>query len=91
VSPAARLPRTQWQPGVAPPAVVRIEEATDPKRRARVLAESRLRLGSGRLQADLFRIAWRRLRAARASAETVTDSDPPSLPTLPAPELAEVA
>jgi hypothetical protein len=75
--------------------VVRIEEASDSKRRARVLAESRLRLGSGRLQADLFRIAWRRLRAARALGDS---ADSGELPTVPAPEpagaghaLAEVA
>ena len=85
MSPPRRLPRTQCQPGVAPAAVVRIEEASDSKRRARVLAESRLRLGSGRLQADLFRIAWRRLRAARASGDSA-DSD--ELPTVPALEPA---
>jgi hypothetical protein len=97
VTLAQRLPRTHCPPGVAPSAVVRIEESTDPKRRARVLAESRLRLGSGRLQADLFKIAWRRLRAARAAGDSAhsSDSDPP---TVPAPEpaaaghaLAEVA
>ena len=75
---AHRLPRTHCPPGVAPPAVVRIEESTDPKRRARVLAESRLGWVQ-QLQADLFKIAWRRLRAG-PGGEHPADSDPPAVP-----------
>lgn len=76
IAPRRRL----WQPDAALTAVVRLEEATDPKRRARVQAVPLTKPGSGQLQADLFRIAWRRLRAYRAAVGRLVGDDPPAVP-----------
>lgn len=86
MSLASRVPRMPWRPPAVPLAVVHLEEATDPKRRARVRAATRHLPGSGHLQADLFRLAWRRRRAARPDDPDEPD-DPPTVPT-PAGPLA---
>lgn len=56
--------------GIAPPEVIRIEEATDPKRRARLQALSRRPTASSRLRTHLAQIA--ELQKFRQPSETPT-------------------
>lgn len=85
---ANRLPRAPWRPPAVPLAVVHLEEATDPKRRARVQAAARHRPGSGHLQADLFRLAWRRRKVVRPTEPGEAD-EPDDPPTVRSPAHAD--
>jgi hypothetical protein len=61
----------------APAEVIRIEESTDPKRRARLQALSRRPTASRRLRAHLTQIA--ELQKTRRAAESPTVDDPPTV------------
>jgi hypothetical protein len=61
----------------APLEVIRIEEATDPKRRARLQALSRRPTASRRLRAHLTQIA--ELQKYRQPVDTPTVDDPPTV------------
>ena len=60
-----------------PPEVIRIEEATDPRRRARLQALSRRPTASSRLRAHLAQIA--ELQKFRQPSEMPTVDDPPTV------------
>ena len=62
----------------APPEVIRIEEATDPKRRVRLQARSRRPIASPRLRLHLAQLA--ELQMYRQPSESPTVDDPQTVP-----------
>jgi hypothetical protein len=76
-----RSPKITPTSRLAPPEVIQIEESSDPKRRARLRAVSRLPIASERLRRHLSLIA--ELQKYRVAPATASDIELPTIAIRP--------